>query len=466
MLLNSLSFIFIFMPLALLLYFLVSDAKKNLVLSLESIIFYILGAFRYFPMVLILIIIQYSLTRAMEKQKEKAKIRKMIFILMIFLDLFVLFLFKYGNYLQWIADEFIHKGMRTLDFFEVLPLGISYYCFKLISYSADVYREKEPAEHNFIDFFTYVFMFPQLLVGPIVRYADVKKDLKSKDHRCTKEKMQEGMTLFIFGLAKKVILADSIGMLWIELTGPEGIGLSEASTFLVWLSIFAFSFQLYFDFCGYSEMSNGLSLMLGIRCRPNFNEPYRAESMTDFWRRWHISLSLWFRDYVYIPLGGNRKGKLRAIRNLLVVWVLTGIWHGTTINFIIWGCYHFLLLVIEKKFMSRLLQKGRIWQSGYVFILASVGWGIFALNGEASSLLLLLKKMFLWQSGISACYFIGNYGILFIISFVIGFGGGSYLWRKLDKFQFIQRMVVATIFVASIAFIVGGSTQVALYAEF
>lgn len=240
-----------------------------------------------------------------------------------------------------------------------MPLGISYYTFKLISYTADVYTGKIKAERSPVVFAVYVLMYPQLIVGPIVKYRDMADVLHQTQGRCTLQKAQDGAEMFVFGLAKKVILADSIAALWQDIIGTGGIGLANASLPLAWLGIIAYSLQLYFDFAGYSEMSNGLSLMMGFECPANFNLPYISGSITEFWRRWHISLSGWFRDYIYIPLGGNRCSAGRQMLNMLAVWALTGIWHGANWNFICWGLYYFVLLVIEKNFLMKYLKKAR-----------------------------------------------------------------------------------------------------------
>ena len=295
-----------------------------------------------------------------------------------------------------------------------MPLGISYYTFKLISYTADVYTGKVKAERSPVVFAVYVLMYPQLIVGPIVKYRDMADVLHQTQGRCTLQKAQDGAEMFVFGLAKKVILADSIAALWQDIIGTGGIGLANASLPLAWLGIIAYSLQLYFDFAGYSEMSNGLSLMMGFECPANFNLPYISGSITEFWRRWHISLSGWFRDYIYIPLGGNRCSAGRQMLNMLAVWALTGIWHGANWNFICWGLYYFVLLVIEKNFLMKYLKKGKVWPHIYTLFLVVLGWGLFTCNAPGAPLGLLLSRLFIPQGGVSALYFLRNYAVLLV----------------------------------------------------
>ena len=351
-------------------------------------------------------------------------------VLAVALTAAALVFFKYANFFIDTLNQVAGLGWATLSFLDILPLGISYYTFKLISYVADVYSGKVEAERNPIDFSAYVVMYPQLIVGPIVRYREMAPALHTIRGRCSLRQAEEGAILFVFGLAKKVILADSIGALWLDIIASDGIGLAQASTPLVWLGVVAYSLQLYFDFAGYSEMSNGLSKMMGFDCPANFNLPYMATSITDFWRRWHISLSLWFRDYVYIPLGGNRRGQARQIFNMLVAWALTGFWHGANWNFICWGLYYFVLLVIEKSFLLPYLQRGRIWPRFYTLFFVVLGWGIFTSNQPGSPLGLLLNRLFIPQGGISPVYYLRNYGVLLVLGCLCATPLPGWIWWK------------------------------------
>ena len=282
--------------------------------------------------------------------------------------------FKYANFLIDTVNQVAHLGLAALNIGTVLPLGISYYIFKIISYEVDVCTGKIVPEKNFITFAVYVLFFPQLIVGPIVKYREMADQLHDGANRCTPARAEHGAELFVFGLAKKVILADSIGALWTDIIGAGGVGLTNVSTPLAWLGIIAYSLQLYFDFAGYSEMSNGLAALLGFDCPANFNLPYISDSITEFWRRWHITLSGWFRDYIYIPLGGNRKGQARQLLNMFLVWAATGIWHGASWNFIAWGLYYFVLLTIEKTFLLKYLKKGKVWPHIYTLFFVVLGW--------------------------------------------------------------------------------------------
>ena len=312
----------------------------------------------------------------------------------------------------------LYLGLAALNIGTVLPLGISYYIFKIISYEVDVCTGKIAPEKNFITFAVYVLFFPQLIVGPIVKYREMADQLHDGANRCTPARAEHGADLFVFGLAKKVILADSIGALWTDIIGAGGVGLTNVSTPLAWLGIIAYSLQLYFDFAGYSEMSNGLAALLGFDCPANFNLPYISGSITEFWRRWHITLSGWFRDYIYIPLGGNRKGQARQLLNMFLVWAATGIWHGASWNFIAWGLYYFVLLTIEKTFLLKYLKKGKVWPHIYTLFFVVLGWGIFTANQPGAPLGLLLQKLFVPQGGISPVYYLRNYGVLLVLGCV------------------------------------------------
>lgn len=464
MVFNSVVFLFCFLPLALLVYYLVPGKGKNTVLLLESLIFYCWTGITWLPLIVLLILLNYLAGLFLGRRSNRG--RKVVLILAVVLSAAALIFFKYTNFLIDTLNQVANLGLSSLSFLSVLPLGISYYVFKLISYVADVYTRKVEPERNPIDFAAYVIFFPQLIVGPIVRYRDMAQTLHTGKGRCTLQKAEDGAVQFVFGLAKKVILADSIGMLWQDIISDSGIGLAQASTPLVWLGILAYSLQLYFDFAGYSEMSNGLSLMLGFECPANFNLPYTATSITDFWRRWHITLSLWFRDYVYIPLGGNRRGAVRQIFNMLIVWALTGFWHGANWNFLCWGLYYFVLLVIEKYVLMRFLQKGKVWPRLYTLFFVVLGWGIFTANAPGAPLGLLLHRLFLPQGGVSPLYFLRNYGVLLVLGCLCSTGLPGWLWEKLRRVQPLRLFCFALVMLLCIAFVVASTGSTALYADF
>ena len=340
MIFSSIEFLLWFLPIFLIVYGITPRKYRNLTLLVGSIVFYARGDVRYLPLLMISILCNYFLGLHLAKRSPKTLWRKkLLLILTLGANLAVLLWFK-----DWGGSA-------------GLPLGISFYTFQTLSYTIDVYRRDVKTEHNIIDFGAYVVMFPQLIAGPIVKYRDVSNQLHVYKHRYSLKQIEDGMTLFTFGLAKKVLLADAIGALWTDIIGVADspsttfVGLANASTPLVWLGIIAYSLQLYFDFSGYSMMGIGMGKMLGFDFPTNFNYPYISASITEFWRRWHMTLSGWFREYVYIPLGGNRKGLKRQILNLFIVELLTGIWHGANWNFICWGLYYFVLLAIEKLFL-------------------------------------------------------------------------------------------------------------------
>ena len=465
MVFNSVVFLFCFLPLALLVYYLVPGKGKNAVLLLESLIFYCWTGITWLPLIAVLIAVNYLAGLFLGRRKGGG--RKLVLVLAVVVSAAALIFFKYTNFLIDTLNQIAGLGLSSLSFLSVLPLGISYYIFKLISYVADVYTRKTEPEKNLIDFSAYVLFFPQLIVGPIVRYRDMAQTLHTGKGRCTLQKAEDGAIQFVFGLAKKVILADSIGMLWQDIIAPDGgIGLANASTPLAWLGILAYSLQLYFDFAGYSEMGNGLSRMMGFECPANFNLPYMATSITDFWRRWHISLSMWFRDYVYIPLEGNRCSKGRQILNMLVVWALTGFWHGANWNFLCWGLYYFVLLVIEKYLLRGVLQKGRGWQRVYTLFFVVLGWGIFTANAAGAPLGLLMSRLFLPQGGVSPLYFLRNYGVLLLLGCLFSTSLPGWLWEKTRRILPLRLLLFAGVMLLSIAFVVASTGSTALYADF
>ena len=370
MVFNSVVFLFGFLPLALLLYYLVPGRLKNAVLLLESLAFYCWTGVQYLPLIAFLVVFNY-IWGVLEELLTRR--RPLLLTISVLVNLAALVYFKYANFLIDSLNSLTQLGVARLDVGAVLPLGISYYIFKIISYQADICSEKIKAEKDPVTFAAYVLFFPQLIVGPIIKYRDMAPQLHNTRDHCTAALAQTGCELFVFGLAQKVILADSIGALWSDIIGTGGVGLAQVSTPLAWLGILAYSLQLYLDFAGFSAMSNGLAAMLGFECAANFDLPYISGSITEFWRRWHISLSGWFREYIYIPLGGNRKGAARQMLNMLAVWAATGIWHGASWNFIVWGLYYFVLLAVEKQFLLPYLQKGRVWPHLYTLFFVVVG---------------------------------------------------------------------------------------------
>ena len=471
MVFSTVLFLFRFLPITLLLYYAVPYKFKNTVLFACSLVFYSWGEVKFFPIMVVLILINYVSGLLMERFEGHTGLRRVVLVFSIVGSLSMLVFFKYTNFLINSLNALAGLSIAPVAGLEVLPLGISFYTFQTMSYSIDVYRQDVKTEHNIIDFGAYVVMFPQLIAGPIVKYRDVSNQLHVYEGRITLDRIEQGVSLFVFGLAKKVLLADAIGQLWTDIIGVKGSttaanGLANASTPLVWLGVIAYSLQLYFDFSGYSMMGIGMGKMLGFDFPDNFNLPYISRSITEFWRRWHMTLSGWFREYVYIPLGGNRKGKARQIFNLFIVWLLTGIWHGANWNFICWGLYYFVLLMIEKLFLLPYLEKGKIWPHVYTLFLVVVGWAMFVGNEYGVEFGLLFQKLFVWSSGVSPLYYLRNYLVVLILSVLCCTEIPKKLWDEMQQVTWTRVLTVATLFVLSIAYVIGSDSHPFLYFNF
>ena len=472
MVFSTIIFLFRFLPITLALYYLAPAKLKNTVLFLCSLVFYCWGEVRFFPVMVALILINYISGLCIEHFDQKPALRRTFLLVALIGSLGMLFYFKYANFVLRSANALLGTAFAEIQGIGTLPLGISFYTFQTLSYSIDVYRRDVKAERNIIDFGAYVVMFPQLIAGPIVKYRDVSNQLHVYRHRYSLQQIEEGMTLFTFGLAKKVLLADAIGALWTDIIGVADspsttfVGLANASTPLVWLGIIAYSLQLYFDFSGYSMMGIGMGKMLGFDFPANFNYPYISASITEFWRRWHMTLSGWFREYVYIPLGGNRKGLKRQIFNLFVVELLTGIWHGANWNFICWGLYYFVLLVIEKNFLMKYLKKGKVWPHIYTLFLVVLGWGLFTCNAPGAPLGLLLSRLFIPQGGVSALYFLRNYAVLLVVCCVCSTQLPGRFWQWCKGKAPLRAALCGVCFVLCTAYVVAATGSTALYANF
>ena len=368
MLFSSLLFIFIFFPIFLLIYYLVPFKLKNIILLIFSLIFYAWGEPKYIILLIIVTLLNYICGLIINKF-DNQKIKKTIMITCVVLNLALLGYFKYTNF---IIDNLNNLGLNLNVLNIALPLGISFYIFQTMSYTIDLYRNKVTVEKNFLNFLTYVSMFPQLVAGPIVRYEEVTKELKSR--KIDFHSFTEGLFIFLTGFFEKVLIANNVGHLHSLIIGD----ISNISVLTAWLGIIAYALQIYFDFNGYSTMALGMGKMLGFNYPKNFNYPYIATSITDFWRRWHITLSSWFRDYVYIPLGGNRVKKLRWLINIMIVWSLTGIWHGASWNFALWGIYFGIILILEKLFIGKIIEKfPKAFKHIYALFFILIGWLIF-----------------------------------------------------------------------------------------
>ena len=449
MVFSSLLFLFRFLPLFLALYFAAPKSLRNGILFFGSLIFYGWGEPVYISLLLFSTLVDFIHGKLVGYFKEKGNLKgaRLAVASSAVINLSLLFVFKYTDFVIRSFNELTGSSFPLLGL--ALPIGISFYTFQTMSYTIDVYRGEAPVQDNLISFGAYVSMFPQLIAGPIVRYQDIAAELN-----CRRENLEQfslGIRYFIIGLGKKVLLANQAGALWTEINGilPE-----ERSVLMVWLGILAFSFQIYFDFSGYSDMAVGMGHMLGFRFPENFNYPYISKSITEFWRRWHISLGTWFKEYVYIPLGGNRKGGLLQVRNILIVWLLTGIWHGASLNFLMWGVYFGILLLFEKFILKNILKKLPSWlQHTYACLLVIFGWVLFAFEDLHAGLAYLLQML-----GVSGLPFSNDRTLFLLLGslslLVFSAFGSTPLPAKLaDRFCKKGRTILEPLFLGAVLFL-------------
>ena len=373
MVFSSITFLFYFLPLVLFCYYLVPYKLKNFILLIFSLIFYAYGEPIYIFIMLFSCVVDYINALIIDKYRNTYK-AKLALIFSIIINLSLLAFFKYSDFFISIVNSLTNYNIPLLNI--TLPIGISFYTFQTMSYTIDVYRNEAPIQKNIFSLSAFVTLFPQLVAGPIVRYSDVSYDLNHRIHNF--DKFYNGVYRFIIGLCKKVILANNLGVIWYSIKATPYDTLSLATS---WLGIICFTLQIYFDFSGYSDMAIGLGKIFGFDFLENFNFPYISKSITEFWRRWHISLGVWFRDYVYIPLGGNRCSKGRWFLNIFIVWFLTGLWHGASWNFVLWGLYFGVIITLEKAFLMKWLnQFPTIIRHIYTLFLLLIGWGLFAFD--------------------------------------------------------------------------------------
>ncbi len=386
MVFSSTIFLCVYLPLVLLGYYICPKKGRNLFLLIVSLVFYAWGEPKYVFLMIFSILVNYIFGRLMDKNRGRKKRMKLLLVLSVVIDLGLLSVFKYTDFIITNVNAIFGSSFDLLNI--ALPIGISFYTFQAMSYTIDVYRDDVRVQKNLIDFGMYITMFPQLIAGPIVRYADVQDQLA--DRSVTTADFSEGVMRFVVGLGKKVLLANQMGAVWSEIYALGG----DVSALMAWTGAIAYTFQIYFDFSGYSDMAIGLGRMFGFKFPENFRYPYQSVSITDFWRRWHITLSTWFKEYLYIPLGGNRCGLARQALNLLIVWSLTGFWHGAGWNFVMWGLYYFVILFIEKLFLLKALDKlPKLFRHVYALLLIVIGWVIFA-SDDVGVLLPYLGSMF------------------------------------------------------------------------
>lgn len=468
MIFSSVLFLYIYLPLVLLIYQLSPLKVRNLFLLIVNLIFYGWGEPVYILLMFLSIAIDYVNGYYVGKYRniDRKKAKRFV-ILSVVMNLLLLGFFKYYDFFALSLNNLLNMQLlQPLGL--ALPIGISFYTFQTMSYTIDIYRNQADAQKSIINFGTYVTLFPQLIAGPIVRYNDVADQLEHRES--TSDMFAYGIQRFILGLAKKVLLANNIGLLWETV---QKMDFGSMSVLSAWLGIIAFAFQIYFDFSGYSDMAIGLGKMFGFTFLENFNYPYISKSITEFWRRWHISLSVWFKEYVYIPLGGNRHGTLRMVLNLAIVWMLTGFWHGASWNFLWWGSYFGCLLILEKLFLKRWLDRcPALVGHCYTLVLVLISWVLFALT-DGDAIAAYLRAMFALNGNTaadaSALYLLANYAVLLICLIVASLPLGKTLYHRYvegKQLYVLVPLVLGLLLFACTAYIVDASYNPFLYFRF
>jgi len=455
MIFSSIFFLVYFLPLVIGVYYIVHPKLKNTVLLLASLIFYAWGEPVYIGLMMFSILFNYICGLCVGK-------RKSVLIISVIGNLAGLFFFKYADFFIETVNGVFSLKIPLLKL--ALPVGISFYTFQAMSYVIDVYRGDAKPQKNIISFGTYIALFPQLIAGPIVRYNTIDEQLSSR--KVTAESLCKGIVIFIVGLGKKVLLANNIGMLWESMHKMQSLSVVSS-----WLGIIAFALQIYFDFSGYSDMAIGLGRMFGFEFEKNFNYPYISTSITDFWRRWHISLSTWFKEYVYIPLGGNRVKPMRKRFNLLVVWVLTGFWHGASFNFMLWGLYYAVILILEKDVFGKFIEKlPKILRVLYSLLLVLIGWVFFACDNLTDAVLYLSKMFGIGAAGfidsVAKYAFSANIIILLIAAFAATPVARKIVGEKVRKNPIYVLLPCVVIFVLSVVYLADASYNPFLYFRF
>lgn len=464
MVFSSLTFLYWFLPCVLLVYFLVPKRAKNAILFLFSLLFYAWGEPIYVGLMIFSTVLDCTCGRAVEKHRgtPKAKIGLLVSVIV---NLSLLCLFKYTDFLIGTVNGIFGSSIPLLNL--PLPIGISFYTFQTMSYTIDVYRGDAKAQHNILSFGAYVSLFPQLIAGPVVRYQTIADQIDQRTHSF--DKFGDGIKRFVCGLGKKVLLANNIGLLWSTISESGNLTVVSA-----WLGIIAYAFQIYFDFSGYSDMAIGLGRMFGFDFPENFDHPYCSKSITEFWRRWHISLGTWFRDYVYIPLGGNRKGLAVQLRNIAVVWLLTGFWHGASWNYVLWGLYFGALPIFEKFFLLKHLRKlPPVFAHLYTLLCVAVSWVLFGFENIGAGWT-YLKATF---GGAALCnsqavYQAQSYLPLLLLCAAAATPLGTKLYHRLNEKCCAGLMTaadmtgMAAVMGLAVAFLISGSYNPFLYFRF
>lgn len=476
MVFSSLTFLFAFLPIVFIIYYAVPQKAKNVVILVSGLLFYAWGEPIYVLAMILSTFIDYTAGRIIDKYDDKPKIRTICLIVSLVMNIGLLGTFKYLGFLINSVNGWFGLSIPNPNL--PLPIGISFFTFQSMSYTIDLYRRNIKVQKSAVNFIAFVTLFPQIVAGPIVRYEDVQNEL---DNRSITEKMLgDGISRFITGLGKKVLIANNIGMLW---TQVKGMDYGELSAVTACLGILAFTFQIYFDFSGYSDMAIGLGKMMGFNFPENFNYPYMSHSISEFWRRWHMTLGAWFKSYIYIPLGGNRKGLPRTIVNLLIVWAITGIWHGASWNFMLWGVYFGVLIILERLFMGKVLEKIPSFFSWlYTFVLVVFGWVMFeAVDTSIVNVGEMFGQVFSYIGAMfgangmvmdnTASFAIVNYGVMFAIC-ILGSSdmlknAADYIRKKAPEWiQYGFPVAQTAVMLASVAYITTSSYNPFLYFNF
>lgn len=467
MLFSSITFLYFFLPITLLIYYITPKKLKNYVLLLASMVFYFFGEPVYTVLLIISSVSDYLHSLYIENHRGQ-KAAKVALISSIIINLLLLGFFKYIDFFIININLIFKASIPLLNV--PLPIGISFFTFQTMSYTIDVYRGKANAQKNLATFATFVCLFPQLVAGPIVRYTDIARELDCR--KPTSDNISKGILRFVIGLGKKVILANTLGELCVFFRES-----ADPSVLFYWIYIIAFCLQTYFDFSGYSDMAIGLGAMFGFKFPENFNYPFISKSISEYWRRWHITLGSWFKDYVYIPMGGNRVSKLKYIRNVFVVWALTGLWHGAEWNFVLWGLYFGVILLLEKFFLGKILEKiPKFISHIYVILLVTIGYAIF--NSTSLPMILNdLKGMFalldIPLTSAKAIYYLRSYSVIFIVAIIGATPAMKLLVNRLSKIKVLSVVIsvaepifVAAILLVSTGFLIDGSFNPFLYFRF
>lgn len=465
MVFSSLTFISLFLPITIILYYISPKFIKNYILLLASLLFYSWGEPKYIILILISITFNYLIAILISRNKSQNKKRLLLFLTIVF-NISLLLYFKYLNFFINNLNTIFKSNIAIKNI--ILPIGISFYTFQTLSYVIDVYKENVKVQKNICYLGMYITFFPQLIAGPIVRYSDIEKQIVKRTHSI--DNFFDGFRRFIIGLAKKVIIANNVSIICDTIFNTYYY--YNYGALILMLAVLCFTIQIYYDFSGYSDMAIGLGKMFGFTFMENFNYPYKANSITDFWRRWHISLSTWFRDYVYIPLGGNRCSKKRWLFNLSVVWLLTGIWHGASWNFILWGIYYLILLVVEKTFNIDKLIKNKVLKWIITFILINIGWLIFKVE-SMHDLLYIIKQILVFKPSHIKLFITNNYYILNnIVYLIIGIIFMFPIIPRIKKYEnkllvrYIYDLVLIILFALSIVFLINNNYNPFIYFRF